>query len=76
MVLLHTDLADFQFISVTKDGFVPISQKLLHNRLNINVYSLMDKRLMLGWFHVEADVCKLRLGSYTPIKLNPATYIS
>ena len=29
------DLTDFEFISVTKDGFVPVSIKPIDNRLNI-----------------------------------------
>jgi hypothetical protein len=29
------DLTDFEFISVTKDGFVPVSLKPIDNRLNI-----------------------------------------
>jgi hypothetical protein len=33
--LSHRDLTDFQFISVTKDGFVPVSLNPIDNRLNI-----------------------------------------
>ena len=33
--LSRRDLTDFEFISVTEDGFVPISLKLIDNRLNI-----------------------------------------
>ena len=29
------DLTDFEFISVTKDGFVPVSLKPIDNRCNI-----------------------------------------
>jgi hypothetical protein len=29
------DLTNFQFISVTKDSFVPVSLKPINNRLNI-----------------------------------------
>jgi hypothetical protein len=33
--LSRRDLTDFEFISVTKDGFVPVSLKPIDNRLNI-----------------------------------------